>query len=139
VIANDSTWRAVLRGLNAEYRHKIVTGRQVQEYMSARSGIDLSKVFAQYLTTTKLPVLEYHLDGTSLAYRWTEVVPGFAMPVDVVVGAGRETRLTPTEKWQTTTLALERPDAFRVDEDFFVETRWVERPGAASSATGTGR
>jgi aminopeptidase N len=139
VIANDSTWRAVLRGLNAEYRHKIVTGRQVQEYMSARSGIDLSKVFAQYLTTTKLPVLEYHLDGASLAYRWTEVVPGFAMPVDVVVGAGRETRLTPTEKWQTTTLALERPDAFRVDEDFFVATRWVERPGAASPATGTGR
>jgi aminopeptidase N len=139
VIANDSTWRAVLRGLNAEYRHKIVTGRQVQEYMSARSGIDLSKVFAQYLTTTKLPVLEYHLDGASLAYRWTEVVPGFAMPVDVVVGAGRETRLTPTEKWQTTTLALERPDAFRVDEDFFVATRWVERPGAASPATETGR
>ena len=139
VIANDTTWRAVLRGLNTQFRHKIVTGRQVQEYISAKSGIDLSKVFAQYLTTTKLPVFEYHLDGTSLAYRWADVVPGFAMPVDVVVGAERKARLTPTEKWQTTTLALERPDAFRVDEDFFVESRWVERPDARPSATGAGR
>ncbi len=139
VIANDTTWRAILRGLNAEFRHRIVTGRQVQEYISAKAGVDLGKVFAQYLTTTKLPALEYHLEGTALTYRWADVVPGFAMPVDVVVGPEREMRLTPTEQWQTTTLALERPDAFRVDEDFFIDTRWVERAKLASPATGAGR
>jgi aminopeptidase N len=139
VIANDTTWRAILRGLNAEFRHRIVTGRQVQEYISAKAGMDLSKVFAQYLTTTKVPVLEYRLDGSSLTYRWADVVPGFAMPLDVVTGAQRSQRLTPTESWQTTTLALERPDAFHVDEDFYVDSRLVERPDATTPATGAGR
>jgi aminopeptidase N len=139
VIGNDTTWRAVLRGLNAEFGHRIVTGRQVQAYMSAKAGIDLSKVFAQYLTTTRIPVFEYRLDGASLTYRWAGVVSGFDMPVDVVVGAARKTRLAPTEHWQTTTLALERPDDFRVDEDFYVESRRVEQAGVGSPATGTGR
>jgi aminopeptidase N len=139
VIGNDTTWRAVLRGLNAEFRHRIVTGRQVQAYMSSKAGIDLSKVFAQYLTTTRIPVFEYRLDGTSLTYRWADVVPGFDMPLDVLVSADRKARLTPTERWQTTTLALGQPDDFRVDEDFYVESRRVERADAGSSATGAGR
>jgi aminopeptidase N len=139
VIANDTTWRTILRGLNAEFGHKIVTGRQVESYISARAGKDLGKVFAQYLTTTKIPVFEYHLDGTSLAYRWANVVPGFDMPVDVVVGPDREARLAPTERWQKATLALERADDFRVDENFFVESRQVERPDLASPTTGTAR
>jgi hypothetical protein len=40
VVANDSTWRAVLRGLNGEFAHRVVTGRQVQEYISAHTGVD---------------------------------------------------------------------------------------------------
>ena len=139
VIANDTTWRNILRGLNADFRHQIVTGRQVQEYISAKAGVDLSKVFAQYLTTTTLPVFEYHLEGTALTYRWADVVSGFAMPLDVVVGPDREARLVPTEQWQTTSLTLERPDDFRIDSNFFVDSRQVARPGAASPATGAGR
>jgi hypothetical protein len=139
VIANDTTWRTILRGLNAEFGHKVVTGRQVESYISAKAGKDLGKVFAQYLTTTKIPVFEYHLQGASLAYRWANVVPGFDMPVDVMVGPDREARLAPTERWQTATLTLERPDDFRVDENFFVESRQVERPDLASPTTGTAR
>ena len=55
VINNDSTWRTVLRGLNTEFRHRVVTGDQVRSYMSAHAGIDLRKIFEQYLTTTKIP------------------------------------------------------------------------------------
>jgi hypothetical protein len=53
------------------------------------------------------------------------------------VGADRSVRLTPTEQWQTTALALERPDAFRVDENYYVLTRWVDAPGGAPHATGS--
>ena len=66
-----------------------VTGAQVQQYMSAQTGLDLSKVFAQYLTTTKLPTLEYRADGATLAYRWADVVPGFDMPVRALPAASR--------------------------------------------------
>ena len=130
-IGNDTTWRAVLRGVQAEFAHRIVTGRQVQDYMSAHAGIDLHRVFEQYLTTTKVPVLEYRLNGASLTYRWANVVAGFAMPVVVLAGPRRPVRLTPTEQWQTTDIGLKQPEDFRVDENFYVEARDV---GAASSS-----
>ena len=42
VIGNDTTWRAVLRGrATRSSRTRIVTGRQIQEYISAHAGIDL--------------------------------------------------------------------------------------------------
>jgi len=54
----------------------------------------------------------------------------------VLTGQGQSVKLTPTEQWQTTALALERPDAFRVDQNYYVFTRWVDAPGGASRATG---
>jgi aminopeptidase N len=126
VIANDTTWRSILRGLNAEFGHRIVTGRQVQDYISAKAGIDLRKVFQQYLTTTRIPVLEYRLSGTSLAYRWANVVPGFAMPVRVAVTGDRSVTLTPTERWQTMAVPSLRPEHLRVDENFYVEGKEVK-------------
>ena len=133
-IGNDTTWRAVLRGVQAEFAHRIVTGRQVQDYMSAHAGIDLHRVFDQYLTTTKVPVLQYRLNGASLTYRWANVVAGFGMPVVVLAGPRRPVRLTPTEQWQTTDIGLKQPEDFRVDENFYVDARNV---GEASAAPNT--
>jgi aminopeptidase N len=136
VVGNDSIWRAVLRGVNAEFAHRIVTGKQIQDYFSAHSGVDLSRVFQQYLTTTQVPTLEYRLDGSTLTYRWADVIPGFDMPIRVLTGRDQSVKLTPTEQWQTATLALARPDAFRVDENYYVFTRWVDAPGGAPRTTG---
>jgi aminopeptidase N len=137
VIGNDSTWRAVLRGVQAEFAHRIVTGRQIQDYISTHAGIDLHRVFEQYLTTTKVPVLEYRLSGTSLTYRWANVVAGFDMPVVVLAGPARPVRLTPTEQWRTTDIGLKQPEDFRVDQNFYVEARdaGASAPNAATSSS----
>jgi aminopeptidase N len=135
VVGNDTTWRAVLRGVQAKFAHQIVTGRQVQEYMSAHAGVDLHRVFEQYLTTTKVPVLEYHIDGAALTYRWANVVAGFDMPVAVLVGKGRSVRLAPTEQWRTTDVGLAEPEDFRVDENYYVESRRVDAAPAAAGTT----
>ena len=120
LVNDDEKWRSVLRGLQATYRHQVVTGQQVEDYISRQSGLDLSKVFAQYLTTTKIPALEYHVNGTALSYRWADVVPGFAMPVRVTVGT--ESRLLrPTESWQT--LAVPAGATLTVDRNFYVVAR----------------
>jgi aminopeptidase N len=136
VVGSDSIWRAVLRGVNAQFAHQIVTGKQIEDYFSAHAGVDLSRVFQQYLTTTQVPTLEYRLDGSNLTYRWANVIPGFNMPVRVLTGEDQSVKLTPTEGWQTTALALERPDAFRVDPNYYIFTRWVEAAGGASRTTG---
>ncbi|HEU4587817.1 MAG TPA: M1 family metallopeptidase [Gemmatimonadales bacterium] len=123
LVGDDERWRSMLRGLNATFRHQVVTGKQVQAYMSERAGVDLSPVFAQYLTTTNIPVFEYRLLGDTLTYRWTEVVPGFAMPLRVAVAPGRWVTLTPTEAWQSLVLPPTGPEDFRIDENFYVMTR----------------
>jgi hypothetical protein len=58
------------------------------------------------------------------------------MPIRVLLGGDGSVKLRPTEQWQTTALALEQPDAFRVDENYYVKTRWVDAPGGPSRATG---
>ncbi|HEY7613422.1 MAG TPA: M1 family metallopeptidase [Gemmatimonadales bacterium] len=123
IIADDDRWRAILRGLNTEFRHRIVTGRQVQEYITAHAGVPLAKVFEQYLTTTRIPVFEYRLEGARLSYRWAEVVPGFDMPMQVRVSPDSTVRLAPTSRWQSATLPLRHPEDFRPDENFYVIPR----------------
>jgi aminopeptidase N len=126
IIGDDARWRSILRGLNTEFRHRVVTGRQVREYMAARAGIPLAKVFEQYLTTTRIPAFEYRLEGTTISYRWADVVPGFAMPIRVRVASDSTVRLTPTETWQKAVLPLRHPEDFGLDENFYVVPRRVD-------------
>ncbi len=129
IVNDDEKWRGILRGLNRTFWHRTVTGRQVEDYISQQAGIDLGPVFAQYLTTTKIPELEYRIAGDTLRFRWAGVVPGFAMPVRVWFGAGRSVLLRPSEDWQSLALtgarALARPGDFSVDDNFYVTARNV--------------
>lgn len=135
IIGNDSTWRSILRGLNTTFYHQVVTGAQVEQYITAHSGHDLSTVFQQYLTTTEIPVFEYTREGTTLRYHWADVVPGFAMPVRVVVAPRTTVTLQPTEAWQTTTVPAGARDV-HVDENYYVITQ-RKAPIVARAAVAT--
>jgi len=126
IIDDDATWRRILRGANATFRHQTVWGAQIIDYVSREAGIDLHPVFAQYLTTTDIPVLEYALSPTTLTYRWTHVVEGFAMPVRVTLDeAGGYALIRPTAAWQTIPAHLRSASDFRVDPNFYVQTKPV--------------
>jgi aminopeptidase N len=128
IVDNDEEWRQILRGLNQTFWHQTVTGAQVENYISQQAGIDLGPVFDEYLRTTLVPTLEYRLNGTALTYRWTDVVPGFAMPVDVTLGGEGYQRIHPTTEWQTTELAPGNPAAFKVDPDYYVLSKDLAAP-----------
>jgi aminopeptidase N len=125
LVEDDDKWRGILRGLNETFRHQTVTGAQVETYMSEESGIDLTGFFGQYLRTTMVPVLEYRLDGSKLSYRWTNVVPGFDMPVRVDLGSGTFTWIQPKGAWQSVDTTLGSTAALAVDPSFYVEARAV--------------
>lgn len=125
IINNDEKWRAILRGLNKTFRHQTVTGRQVAQYISRQSGIDLSKVFQQYLTTTRIPVFNYFIKDNLLHYRWTNVVSGFNMPLRVTLNDSGYTLLHPTEKWQATPAEI-NPQNFKADPNFYAEIKPVK-------------
>ena len=86
VINDDAKWREILRGLAQNFRHQIVTARQVEDYINQKSGINFDKVFQEYLATTMVPTLEYKIEGATLSYHWVNVVPGFDMPLRVKLG-----------------------------------------------------
>ena len=130
IIDDDAKWREILRGLNKTFYHQTVTGKQVQDYISREAEIDLSKVFAQYLTTTWIPVFEYRVQGNTLSYHWTNVVPGFDMPVRVNIPGLGTPLLRPTEAWQRVEGVAPgtRGDDVSVDENFYVTARNISGP-----------
>src|SRR2546423_2428198 len=125
IIGADEKCRGSLRGLNKTFWHQTVTGAQVQAYINRRAKIDFTPVFAQYLTTTRIPELEYAVTNSGLRYRWTNVVPGFAMPVRVTIAGQPFQWLTPAEGWKTLPVRLPRADELLVDPSFYVTTRLV--------------
>jgi len=139
LVDDDARWRGIMRGLGKTFWHQTVSGKQIENYLSSRSGIDLGKVFDQYLRTTKVPTLEYKLQGSKLSYHWTNVVPGFAMPVKITTSPGKLAWIRPTEAWKTTTVSLNRPEEFHVDENFYVAAKDLLRPASDSTSARTAR
>jgi len=133
LVDDDARWRGIMRGLGKTFWHQTVSGKQIEDYLSSRSGINLSKVFDQYLRTTKVPTLEYKLLGSKLTYRWSNVVPGFAVPVKVTTSPGKVTWIKPTESWKSTKVQLNRPEDFHVDENFYVVAKDLLRPATDST------
>ena len=136
IVADDAKWKDILRGLNSTFRHQTVTGEQVERYISEQAGVDLSKVFAEYLTTTKIPAFEYHLEGTTLAYRWTNVVDGFDMPLRVTVG-GTPWLLRPSAEWRRTRFPSVGAGRVAVDPDFYVTAHDAGAAAGPQRTTGT--
>jgi aminopeptidase N len=126
VIADDAKWRKILQGLNRTFRRQTVTGQQVVDYIAAQAGPELRPILMRYLTVPGVPVLEYRLTDSVLAYRWTDVVPGFAMPIKVTLADGVYRTLRPTEAWQTVAVRLSAPEAFRADPNYYVAAKAVQ-------------
>ncbi len=133
LVDDDAKWRDILRGLNHTFWHHTVTGPQVQDYIGHAAGMDLRKVFEQYLTTTEIPELDFKAEHGTLSYRWTHVVTGFAMPVRVQIPGLGTQWLHPTETWQTLTAPDPETARLEVDERFYVTARNVLAPAADST------
>lgn len=123
LVNDDEKWRGILRGLNKTFYHQTVTSPQIEEYMSAQAGINLSKVFDQYLRDVRIPTLEYKLEGKQLSYRWSNCVAGFEMPVKLKIGDNWKT-VQPTSNWKT--LKATKASAVIVDPNFYVEIKKLD-------------
>jgi aminopeptidase N len=117
ILQDDEKWRQILRGLNETFYHQTVTTAQVESYISKQMGLNLAKVFDQYLRDARIPIFEYYLQDGALHYRWISVVKDFDMPVDVLLD-GSIKRLQPKTAWQK--LAGAPVQEFVVDPDYYV-------------------
>ncbi|HJR08822.1 MAG TPA: M1 family metallopeptidase [Pyrinomonadaceae bacterium] len=121
VINDDQKWLAILRGINADFWHQTVSTGQIESYISRKAGIDFSKVFDQYLRTTKIPLLKYKTDGRTLSFSYERVVKDFAMPIRVTIN-GKEVTITPNEAVQTFVFP-EEIKTVEVNRNFLVDAQ----------------
>ena len=118
LVDNDSIWRSILRGLNAEFYHQTVTTKQIEDYINDNTEVDLTLLFSQYLRDVRIPVFEYVLNNRNLKYRWTNVMDGFNMPLAVYID-GTKQWLTPSKKWKNT-VSSKNIKQFSIDKEFYV-------------------
>lgn len=125
LIENDKKWRNILRGLNKTFYHQTVTTAQVEEYISKESGIDLKEFWNQYLRTTKVPKVEFSVEGKKLNYRYVNIIENFDMPVIVLIN-GKEKWIYPNATWQT--LKSSKPiETFEIKKDFYVDSGGITK------------
>jgi len=119
IIDNDEKWRSILVGLNKDFYHQTVTTQQIEDYIDRYFKIDLKPFFDQYLRTIKIPTLEYKLENNNLLYRWSNVVDGFSIPVNVFINSNSQ-RIRPTSRWKKL-LSDNKIISFSVDNNFYIE------------------
>jgi aminopeptidase N len=121
IINDDKRWRKILRGLNETFYHQTVETAQIEGYITEKSGVDLSKVFDQYLRDSRIPSFEYTLNSKSIRFRWANVIDGFNMPLWCTVN-GNKTLLLPDDDWQTLSVK-NKIDDFSIDPNFYIVTK----------------
>jgi aminopeptidase N len=118
IVNDNEKWRAILRGLNSTFYHQTVSTKQIEDYLTAAVGIDLSTVFNQYLRDTRIPTLEYYFKDYTLGFRWTNCVSGFNMPVKVTVD-GKEKWIKPQTTWEQEDITIGN-QKLEIDKNFYV-------------------
>ena len=104
-IHDDEKFRQILRGLNETFYHKTVNSKQVENYISEKSGYDYTNVFNQYLRDTRIPELEFYFSNsqTTVAYRWVNANKNFDLPL-VLENDKTSMKIIPSTKWKTLSL-----------------------------------
>ncbi|MEO6133109.1 MAG: M1 family metallopeptidase [Saprospiraceae bacterium] len=125
MLNDDMLWRSVLRGLQKEFYHQTVTTAQIENYISKTSGHDLHNFFNQYLRNIRIPTLEYKLKGSTISFRYTDIVDGFDMPLRATIADKRKIWLQPTGKWQAVTQGIP-VDYFEVDPNFYINVKEIK-------------
>ncbi|SDM74580.1 Peptidase family M1 [Daejeonella rubra] len=121
MIDDDQKWREILRGLNSEFGLKTTSTEEIINYLSNKSGKDLSRIYDQYLRYTNIPVLEYKTEGKQILYRWQADVPGFDMPLRIKSGR-KHLWIKPESEWKKIRLK----SGFTPDvENFYIKVKEV--------------
>jgi len=123
LLEDDEKWRNMLRGLNTEFRHRTVSSKQVEDYLSNAMGKGLTEFWDQYLRTTQIPQIEYKLDNRKLAFRYTNIIEKFDMPVIAIIN-GKEEWIFPSATW-TEQEFDEQITSFEIKRDFYVTSEKI--------------
>jgi aminopeptidase N len=102
-IDNDLVWWDIVASLQKTYRHKNISTEDVLNLMNAKSGKNLKPYFDVYLRQGSLPIFTVELleqnKSVLVKYNWSNVVDGFALPINIKLKGSEEIiTLSPDKK-----------------------------------------
>jgi aminopeptidase N len=128
VIDDDAKWFADIHDFYQQFKYQNIMTEDVVAWWNARTGMNLTPFFDEYLRHAAIPVLELKFDRAkgSVAYRWSADEPGFAMPIPIGE-RGHLTLVRPvTTEWKTMPWTAD-PDTLVVPHDlYYVGEKTVE-------------
>jgi len=139
IIDDDDKFFSILKGIQTDFKNQCVDSKDIENYISTKSGIDFKRVFDLYLHRTSIPILEVLLYKDFLDYkadyRFTfkdgtgdyDTKLGnseFSMPVKVTVERDKYQFIEPKSgKWQTINLYDFQSEFFKVASDlYYIDT-----------------
>ncbi len=128
---DDKLFKNILTGLNMTFHNKTVDGSEIQEYISEKAGYDYSKVFEQYLTTTKIPKLQLYIDApnSKMFYKYNNIVDGFNLPL-VLKGNEEKVKIIPSSDWKSVDLQHKNQYLFtpwRIEHMYYVDVELLKK------------
>lgn len=118
---DDQRFRGLLHAICDTFRHKQISSAQLETFICRFSGLKLQPVFNQYLRSTDIPELEYHIENNRIQFRFNQVSPGFSLPVPVQINGSRNT-IYPNEVWQS--IAIKKAiTSFSVPPTFLIRIK----------------
>ena len=118
LINDDEKFRLLLIELNKTFYHKIVTSQEIEEFISAYTKLDLSKVFDQYLRTVDVPKFDTYIKDNKYYYRWQNCVSNFDMPIRLL----SKDLLHPTTEFQSIDIPVNfEVELLKPDPNFYIQ------------------
>lgn len=130
---DDEKFRSILRGLNKDYYHGIVTTGQVENYFNERSGFNYGKVFDQFLRNKTIPILEYYFTNSNktVHYRYVNCIKGFDLPL-FLKGGNDSLKIYPGTEWKSSTLnsasASRLFNSDKIEKMYYIAADRVSKP-----------
>jgi len=98
MIDNDDKWWKLLRNYAETFRHQIIETKDVVNFFTKESGLNLGPVFDQYLNHKKLPELEFRTNKKTIEARWNTNVTNFEMPIEFYIN-NKKSRILVSNNW----------------------------------------
>lgn len=119
IINNDSVFHQILLGLNFTFAKKTVTTKEIEDYISQKSGVNFKTIFDQYLRKKEIPKLNYQIKKKQLTYKWINCNPEFDMAIKVKIN-NVEVWL-PAKTTKSIFKARNKITLFEIDPNFYIK------------------
>jgi aminopeptidase N len=136
IINDDKQFFEILKGIQDTFRYQTINSKDIENYISQKSGKNFSKIVDVYLRCASIPKLQYTIESDSLnlkiKYRYSidsacvfanndyQNKNGlFTMPVKITFKKNYFKIIYPTTLWKTITIYNMKKENFKVAEDLF--------------------